>query len=71
MPGCANPKSEIERPFLELRRDAVAGLEHPFIEPHLHPVLPQPLRQRPHHRLVLRAVAEEDIVKEFHKERGI
>ena len=39
-------------------------LEHPFIEPHLHPVRPQPLGQRTHHRLVLRAVAEEDVVGE-------
>jgi|GEM_PF-3472617 len=52
------------QPFLDLRRDAVAGLEHPFIEPHLHPVRPQPLRKRAHHRLVLRAVAEENVVGE-------
>ena len=51
--------------FLDLRRNAVAGLENPFIEPHFHPVLPQPLRQRTHHRLVLRAVAQEDVELEF------
>src|ERR1035441_7081114 len=37
----------------------------PFIEPHLQPVLPQTLRQRAHDRLVLVAVAEEDIVLEI------
>jgi len=31
----------------------------------LHPVRPQPLRQRAHCRLVLRAVAEEEVVLEF------
>ena len=50
------------QPFLDPGRNAVAGLEHLFIEPHLHPVRPQPLRQRAHHRLVLRAVTEEDVV---------
>src|ERR1017187_6402896 len=38
------------------------GLEHPFIKPHLQPVLPQPLRQWAHHPLVLRAVAQEGVV---------
>ena len=52
------------QPFLDHTRDAVARLEHPFIEPHLHPVRMQPLRQRAHHRLVLRAVAQEDVVFE-------
>ena len=39
--------------------------KHPFIEPHLHPVRLQPLRQRARHRLILRAVAEENFVGEF------
>ena len=71
MQSRAIPNSELKRPFLDLGSlrlvpfDAVAGLEHPFIEPHLHPVRPQPLRQRAHHRLVLRAVAEENIVGEI------
>jgi hypothetical protein len=68
-----NPKSELGalQPFLDLGRDTVAGPEHPFIESAYprglrrerqqpQPVLPQPLRQRPHHRPVFRAVAEED-----------
>ena len=55
-------RARLLQPFLDLRRDAVAGLEPPFVEPHLQPVLAQPLRQWAHHRLVLRAVAEENVV---------
>ena len=56
------------QPFLNLRSlrlvliDAVAGLDLPFIEPQPESGLPKPLRQRAHHRLVLRAVAQENIV---------
>ena len=43
---------------------------HPVSSPsssrHLQPVLPQPLRDRAHHRLVLRAIAEEDVVGEYY-----
>ena len=31
----------------------------------VHPVRPQPLRQRAHHRLVLRAVTQENVGEEF------
>ena len=57
--------ARVLQPFLDLRRDAVAGLELPFIEPHAQPVLPQPLRDGAHDRLVLRAVAQEDVVCEI------
>ena len=66
--------ARVLQPFLHLARphpgplprgEGIAGLEHPFIEPHLHPVRPQPLRQRAHLRLVLRAVAEENVALKF------
>jgi hypothetical protein len=49
---------------VDARRDVVAGLERPLIEPNPQPILPQPLRQRAHDGLVLRAVAEEGVVGE-------
>jgi hypothetical protein len=51
-------------PLLVLRQDAVAGFKNLFIEPHLHVILPQPLGQRAHARVVLRAVAQESVMGE-------
>ncbi len=53
------------QPFLNLRRDAVAGLEHPFIKPHLQPVRPQPLRDGTNNRLVLGTVTQENVELKF------
>lgn len=56
---------EFFEPGLDLRRDAVAGVDFPFIKPHPQPVPTQPLRHPAHDILVLRAVAQEDIVLEI------
>jgi hypothetical protein len=53
------------QPLLDLRRDAVASGDFPVIEPNAQAVRPQPLGNRAHDRLVLRAVAEEDVVFEI------
>jgi len=52
------------QPFLDLRGDAVAGLEHPFIEPQPESGLPKPLCQQAYDRFVLCAMAEENVVFE-------
>jgi hypothetical protein len=49
------------QPFLNLRRDAVAGLDLFLIQPHTHAVLFQSCGQFTHNRLVLGAVAQEDV----------
>ena len=53
------------QPFLNLRRDTVAGLQFPLVEPHTQLVGPQALRDGAHDRLVLRAVAQEYVVLEI------
>ena len=53
------------QPFLDLRRDAVAGFDLPFIEPDLDAVLFQMLGQWADDLLVLGTVAQEDVVLEF------
>ena len=42
----------------------LSRLDAPFIEPHSQPRLLEPLRQPAHARLVLRVVAQEDVVGE-------
>lgn len=51
--------------FLDLRWDAVAGLDLPFLEPHPQPIRPQPLRDVADNVFVLGAVAEEHIEGEL------
>jgi hypothetical protein len=53
------------QPFLDLRRNAVAKTDFPVIEPDAQAVRPQPRRDGEDDRLVLRAVAEEDVVGEI------
>jgi len=53
------------QPFLDLRRDAVAGADLPVIELDAQPVRPQRFGDGAHDCFVLRAVAQEDIVFEI------
>jgi hypothetical protein len=41
--------------------DVIAWLEFPLIEPDAHPVGLEPIRDRTRHRLIFRAVAQENI----------
>ena len=56
--------ARVLQPFLDLRWDAVPGLEHPVIEPNLQPVVAQSLGNGAHDRPVLGAVADEDVERE-------
>jgi len=38
-----NENPRVFQPILDLHRNAVAGLEHPLVEPHPQPIRPQPL----------------------------
>lgn len=58
------------QPFLNLRLAGlglagVSSSQHPFIEPHLQPVLAHSLRQFAHYRFVFRTVAQEKVVLEY------
>jgi hypothetical protein len=61
------------KPILDFCRDADAGLDFSFIEPHPQPICPQLLRDAADDGLVLRTVAQEYIESElgfFHPSRG-
>lgn len=51
--------------FLDLRRDAVAGLDLLLVQPHAHAVPLQPRGHVAHDCLVLRAVAQENVKLKF------
>ena len=53
------------QPLIHLQRDDVSRADVPFIEPHPQSRLLQPFRKHSHARLVLRVVAEENVVLEF------
>jgi hypothetical protein len=53
------------QPFLDLRRNAVAGTDFPVIKPNAYTVRPQPLCDGTNDRLVFRAVTQEYVVCEI------
>lgn len=58
-------RARLLQAFLNLRRNAVAGLQYSFIEPHAQPVRPQAFGEGAHAGFVLAAVAQEDVVVEL------
>ena len=53
------------QPFLNLRRNAVVGLQNPLIEPHAQAIRPQPFCDSADNSLVLGAMAQEHVEGEF------
>ena len=53
------------QPVLDLRRDAVAGLDLPVVKPHPQPIAPQPLGDVANGVLVFGAVAQKNVELEI------
>ena len=49
------------KPFLNLRRNAVTRLDHPFIEPDLQAVCSQPFCYIAYDHLILRAMTQKNV----------